>query len=189
MRNISPEKLIENALKEILQEKSSTISRPIFSLFSKDTKAKKEYKKIKKEPKEGMGASSAGSFSPAINFNEEDDEAQKIEATEATGASSSGSFEGASFLAKNLDNWGPSKKTQLPGGMFVKPKEKCKTFPYCNQGDINSLDFSKTSNFGMKLTKKTLKKKKSKLKEAILNVSYKTGLTEEEILKILIDNI
>ena len=46
MRNISPEKLIENALKEILQEKSSTISRPIFSLFSKDTKAKKEYKKI-----------------------------------------------------------------------------------------------------------------------------------------------
>jgi hypothetical protein len=41
----------------------------------------------------------------------------------------------------------------------------------------------------MKLTKKTPKKKKSKLKEAILNVSYKTGLTEEEILKILIDNI
>lgn len=188
MRNISPEKLIENALKEILQEKSATISRPIFSLFSKDSKTKKEYKRIKKEPKEGMGASSAGGYSPAISFSEED-EVQKIEATEATGASSSGSYEGASFLAKNLDNWGPSKKTQLPGGMFVKPKEKCKTFPYCNQGDINSLDFSKTGDFGTKLTKRKPKKKKSKLKEAIINVSYRTGLTEEEILKILIDNI
>lgn len=27
-----------------------------------------------------------------------------------------------------------------PGGKFVKIKEKCKTFPYCNQGDINALE-------------------------------------------------
>jgi len=188
MRNISPEKLIENALKEILQEKSATISRPIFSLFSKDSKAKKEYKRIKKEPKEAMGASSAGGYSPAISFSEED-EVQKIEATEATGASSSGSYEGASFLAKNLDNWGPSKKTQLPGGMFVKPKEKCKTFPYCNQGDIRALKIFENETVQNAIDSVSRKKKKSKLKEAIINDSYRTGLTEEEILKILIDNI
>jgi hypothetical protein len=77
-------------------------------------------------------------------------------------------------LAKNLNNWGPSKKTQLPGGMFVKPKEKCKTFPYCNQGDSNSLDFSKTGDFGMKLTKKTPKKKKSKLMRMSMTPKLKT---------------
>lgn len=190
MKNIDHQKLIENALRELIEEKSSTISRPIFSLFSKDTEAKKEYKKTKKETKEGMGASSAGSFAPALNFNEEED-VEKIEATEATGSASSGSYVGASFLAKNLNSWGPSKKTQLPGGLFVKPKEKCKTFPYCNQGDINALEFGKTGGFNTKLTKSTPKKtkKKSKLKEAIENVSYRTGLSESEILKILIDYI
>jgi hypothetical protein len=190
VKNIDHQKLIENALRELIEEKSSTISRPIFSLFSKDTEAKKEYKKTKKETKEGMGAASAGSFAPALNFNEEED-VEKIEATEATGSASSGSYVGASFLAKNLNSWGPSKKTQLPGGLFVKPKEKCKTFPYCNQGDINALEFGKTGGFNTKLTKSTPKKtkKKSKLKEAIENVSYRTGLSESEILKILIDYI
>lgn len=190
MQNLSPEKLVENALFEILQEKSSTFSRPIFSLFSKDTKTKKEYKKTKKETKEATGAGSAGSFSPALNFKEESEgEVKKIEATEATGSASSGSYETAFFLAKDLKNWGPSKKTQVPGGLFVKPKEKCKTFPYCNQGDTKALEFSKTGDFNLKLTKKTPKKKKSKIKEAIENVSYRTGLSEEQILKILIDNI
>lgn len=28
-----------------------------------------------------------------------------------------------------------------PGGKFVKIKSKCKKFPYCNQGDINALEF------------------------------------------------
>ena len=173
MKNIDHQKLIENALRELIEEKSSTISRPIFSLFSKDTEAKKEYKKTKKETKEGMGAASAGSFAPALNFNEEED-VEKIEATEATGSASSGSYEGASFLAKNLNSWGPSKKTQLPGGLFVKPKEKCKTFPYCNQGDIKALNISS-------------KPKKNAMYEAIENVSKKTGLTTEEIKNILIE--
>ena len=28
-----------------------------------------------------------------------------------------------------------------PGGKYVKIKDKCKKFPYCNQGDINALEF------------------------------------------------
>ena len=36
--------------------------------------------------------------------------------------------------------WRGASKTQIPGGKFVKVKEKCKKFPYCNQGDIKALD-------------------------------------------------
>lgn len=32
-----------------------------------------------------------------------------------------------------------------PGGIYVKIKEKCKTFPYCNQGDINAIEVLKES--------------------------------------------
>ena len=46
------------------------------------------------------------------------------------------------FLAKNEKNWRGNKKTQWPGGKFVKIKKKCRTFPYCNQGDINALDLT-----------------------------------------------
>ena len=34
------------------------------------------------------------------------------------------------------------KKTFFKGGKFVKVKKSCKTFPYCNQGDINSLELT-----------------------------------------------
>lgn len=36
---------------------------------------------------------------------------------------------------KNFPKWGG------PGGVFVKVKDKCKKFPYCNQGDTHSLEF------------------------------------------------
>ena len=66
------------------------------------------------------------------------------------------------------------EKTQIPGGNFVSVKEKCKTFPYCNQGDIKALNIYKP------------KTKKSKLTEAIKNVSNKTGLSVEEIENIIL---
>ena len=177
--------IVENAIKDILEEKKvKKTEPPKFSLFSNDNKAKKEYKKSKEEPKEATGASSGGGYSPALSFKK-----QTIETNEATDSGSSGSYETAFFLAKNLKNWGPSKKPQLPGGMFVKPKEKCKTFPYCNQGDINAFEFTTKGDFNKKLTKKSPIRKKSKLKESIENVSYKTGLSEYEIFNILIDNV
>jgi hypothetical protein len=66
---------------------------------------------------------------------------KKVETKEATTSSSSGQYSGPSIWAKTTKkkDWGPSRKTQIPGGKFVQVKKKCKKFPYCNQGDINAL--------------------------------------------------
>lgn len=74
---------------------------------------------------------------------------KKVEATEATGSGSSGSYESPSFLAKSTSpkNWRGRAKTQIPGGKFVEVKKKCKTFPYCNQGDINALKLTESEVF------------------------------------------
>jgi len=155
-----------------------------------------------KEPKEATGTGGAsGAVEPALSFEPKknsmfsDDETarseyvkggtvkpKKVEATEATGSASSGSYVTPFFLAKDAKNWGPSKKTQIPGGSFVEVKKKCKTFPYCNQGNTGAVSYTKTAP-KPKLTKR------SKLSEAIYNVSQKTGLSEEEIKNIIIKNI
>ena len=150
-------------------------------------------KKKEEETKEATGAASAGGYSaPAFSMWSEDDEAKseykkqkdtkKIEATEATTSSSVGAYDANSFQNINMKgnttkgqgrSW---KKSQIPGGEFVSIKEKCKTFPYCTQGDINAITRSK-------------KPKKNAMYEAIKNVSIKTGLTEEEIKNILINHL
>jgi hypothetical protein len=79
------------------------------------------------------------------------------ETTEVTSASSSGAYDAPFGFPKRdplkIDN--PEtvdKKTRAvrdkkfpkyggPGAKFVKIKSKCKKFPYCNQGDINALEF------------------------------------------------
>lgn len=93
----------------------------------------------------------------------------KIEATEATSSSSSGSYESPFFLAKNKKNWRGGAKPQIPGGKFVEVKKKCKTFPYCNQGDINALNIFE----------------KEYIKEAIDRVHKQTGV-EKYVIKNLI---
>ena len=68
---------------------------------------------------------------------------------------------------KNFPKWGG------PGGVYVKVKERCKKFPYCNQGDIKSLDFFEDQE----------------LKESIHKVSKKLGLPYTEVEKIVINEI
>ena len=53
----------------------------------------------------------------------------------------------------------------MPGAKYVKVKEKCKKFPYCNQGDINALEIWE----------------KEIMRESAKNVSNKTGLSEKEV--------
>ena len=77
---------------------------------------------------------------------------KKVEATEATSSDSSGQYSTPAFVAKDSKNWRTNKKTQIPGGKFVKIKDKCKKFPYCNQGDINALKI-----FENKSVKKVIK--------------------------------
>lgn len=101
--------------------------------------------------------------------NEEDGEIQKVEAKEATLSSSSGSYETPFFLAKNKKNWRGAAKTLYKGGQFVKVKDKCKTFPYCNQGDIKALElFEGYDELAEKVAKK-MGEDSLKVKSLVLN--------------------
>jgi len=97
--------------------------------------------------------------------------AKKSETKEATGAGSSGSYSQPAIWAKstNKKDWAAARKTQIPGGKFVTVKEKCKKFPYCNQGDINALKLWENDT----------------MKRVINNVSEKTGLNESQIKTII----
>ena len=121
----------------------------------------KYYDKLKKiEGKEATGAGSAGGYSQPLfsttkkemeensfkapkltMFSDENEDVEKIETKEATGAASSGQYTTNAIWAKSTSkkDWRGKSKPQIPGGKFVTIKKKCKTFPYCNQGDIKAL--------------------------------------------------
>jgi hypothetical protein len=144
------------------------------------------YDKLEKiESKEATGSGSSGSYvGPVFGGDNEfweksrretpklkEGDIEKVETKEATTTGSSGGYESPSMWAKSTKkkDWGPSRKTQIPGGGFVKIKKKCTKFPYCNQGDINNIKISKNES----------------VKEAIKNVSRKTGVSENVIKTIL----
>jgi hypothetical protein len=155
------------------------------------------YTKLKKvEAKESTGADSAGAFEPAFggtvvkrkinkihNLKEEESDID-----EATDASSSGAYDAPfgsggknplkiggeksikqsrAVKDKNFPKWGG------PKGVYIKVKEKCKKFPYCNQGDINAIEMLEMDE----------------LNESIKNVSKKTGIPYSQLEKIVINEI
>ena len=63
---------------------------------------------------------------------------------------------------KKFPKWGG------PKSVFIKVKEKCKKFPYCNQGDINAIEI---------------------IKEAIDDVSKNYGIPRSEVEKIVLNEI
>jgi hypothetical protein len=97
---------------------------------------------------------------------------KKTETKEATGAASAGQYSGPAFLAKSMNkkDWRGASKTQIPGGKFVEVKKKCKTFPYCNQGDIKALKIFENEQ----------------LRNAIKRVSEKHNISESVIKNIII---
>ena len=94
--------------------------------------------KNKTETKEATATGGSGSYETLFSG----EEPKKVEATEATSSASSGSYETTGAWAKSLSkkDWRGKSKTQIPGGKFVQVKKKCKSFPYCNQGDIKALN-------------------------------------------------
>jgi hypothetical protein len=104
--------------------------------------------KKKKETKEATGAASAGPVVGPMAFKDSQfvrnsfkETPKKVEATESTGAASAGGYVTPAAWAKSTKkkDWRGKSKTQIPGGKFVTVKKKCKSFPYCNQGDIKAL--------------------------------------------------
>lgn len=124
----------------------------------------------KKENKEATGAGSAGGYSAPL-FGE----IKKTETKEATGAGSSGSYETTAAWSKSMNkkDWRGASKTQIPGGKFVQVKEKCKKFPYCNQGDIKALKIFENET----------------LQKVIKNLSVKHNLSEDIIKSVILNEI
>ena len=77
-------------------------------------------------------------------------------------------YKGRAVKDKKFPKWGG------PGGVFVKIKEKCKKFPYCNQGNTGALEFIKEDK---------------ELQGAINEVSKNTGIPKNEIQKIVLNEI
>jgi predicted transcriptional regulator len=161
----------------------------------------KYYNKLKKiEAKEMTDASSSGSFSaPAFNGIIRKKDITKVhnmseqesELAEVTDASSSGSYDvpfgggtkgrkdplkiggpdtiykGRAVKDKNFPKWGG------PGGKFVKIKDKCKKYPYCNQGDINALELMESEE----------------MNKAINEVSIKMGINRDHIKSLVLKEI
>ena len=165
---------------------------------------KKKGIKPKKETKEQTDASSSGSyegnaFGPMIKreihkiHNSKLTE-QEVEFKEATDASSSGSYDvpafgkttkggrknplkidgpdsiykGRAVTDKKFPKWGG------PDSVFVKIKDKCKKFPYCNQGNTGALEFIKEDH---------------EIKNAITETSKKFGIPYKEMEKIVLNEI
>lgn len=146
----------------------------IKGLLPKDLRSsydmEKKKKKKEEEVGEATGASSAGAFMAPLGADPRfKKKKKKEEFDEATGASSSGSYVTPQMWAKNPKNWRGASKTQFPGGKFVKVKDKCKTFPYCNQGDINALDLTENKM----------------VKQAINEIAKKTGKDKDYLKKIV----
>jgi hypothetical protein len=158
----------------------------------------------KTETKESMGAGGSGSFEGPVfsdvvlkkdihKFHNSNLKEQQEEVGEATDASSSGGYDvplfgktpkgrrnplkidgpdsiykGRAVTDKKFPKWGG------PGGVFVKIKEKCKKFPYCNQGDIGALEFIKEDK---------------EIVQAITETSKKYGIPYKEMEKIVLNEI
>jgi hypothetical protein len=100
---------------------------------------------------------------------------EKGEFKEATTSSSSGSYESPAFLAKSMKkkDWRGASKPLYKGGKFVRVKDKCKTFPYCNQGDVKALEIWEDDL----------------MKESIKNVAKNQKISENVIRAIVLYEI
>lgn len=70
-------------------------------------------------------------------------------------------------------DWRGKNKTLFHGGQFVQVKKKCKTFPYCNQGDVKALNLTN----------------EQKLDKIVSELSEKYNISEQYIKKLLIQNL
>jgi hypothetical protein len=156
------------------------------------------------ETKESMGASSSGSsegpvFSDIVlkkdiyKFHNSNLKEQQEEVKEVTDGSSSGGYDvplfgktpkgrrnplkidgpdsiykGRAVTDKKFPKWGG------PDAVFVKIKDKCKKFPYCNQGDINALEIIKEDE---------------EIQKAITEISKKYGIPYHQMEKIVSNEI
>jgi len=160
--------------------------------------------KKKKEVKETGADSSGSYSGPAFSGDSDvikrpiskipNFDTKEGEFTEATTSSSSGAFDvpafgkstsggrrdplkidgpdsiykGRAVKDKNFPKWGG------PDSVFVKVKEKCKKFPYCNQGNTGAIEFVHED---------------VELQKTIKEISKKYGIPHQEVENIVLNEI
>ena len=129
----------------------------------------KKPRKKKSENKEATGTGGGGYSMPLFGTM------KKEETKEATGSSSAGSYVTPAAWAKTTKkkDWRGASKPLIPGGKFVQVKKRCKTFPYCNQGDIKSLKIWENKM----------------VKEVIEKISNKYNINETLIKRVIVNEI
>lgn len=129
----------------------------------------KKLRKKKSENKEATGTGGVGYSMPLFGTM------KKEETKEATGSSSAGSYVTPAAWAKSTKkkDWRGASKPLIPGGKFVQVKKRCKTFPYCNQGDIKSLKIWENKM----------------VKEVIEKISNKYNINETLIKRVIVNEI
>ena len=159
------------------------------------------------EVEEQTSAGSAGAFAAPMGWDPEDGMSKKLNQDEELDEMKVGAYSQPAIWAKNKKNWRAVSDPKFPkyggpGGKYVKIKEKCRHFPYCNQGDINSLEFyeDKKLNEAIQNVSKKTKKSKSYLKNLVLkemesmfkkdlrklkNKRMRGELSEEELEEII----
>ena len=106
------------------------------------------------EMEEASSAGGAGGYvGPLFSTKKK---TKKGEVGEATSAADAGVYSTAYFLAANKKNWNGGSKPLYKGGKIVTVKDKCKKFPYCNQGDINALNLTEAIDNVSKMTGKNV---------------------------------
>ena len=143
----------------------------------------------KKDTKESMVADAAGAFAPALGspIKRKIDIIHNLKEAVATDANGQYDVPFPSKKRKDpLSIEGPEsiKKSRAvkdknfpkyggPKGVFIKIKERCKKFPYCNQGDINAIEALEIDG----------------LKEAIEKASKTYGIPYSEMEKVVLNEI
>jgi hypothetical protein len=77
-------------------------------------------------------------------------------------------YKGRAVTDKNFPKWGG------PDSVFVKVKEKCKKFPYCDQGNTGAIEFIHEDD---------------ELQESIKEISKKYGILHKDVENIVLNEI
>ena len=135
---------------------SDVIKRPISKIPNFETK--------EGEFKEVADASSSGAFDvPAFGKSTYGGRRDplKIDGPDSI-------YKGRAVKDKNFPKWGG------PDSVFVKVKEKCKKFPYCNQGNTGAIEFVRED---------------VELQKTIKDISKKYGIPHQDVENIVLNEI
>jgi hypothetical protein len=118
---------------------------------------------------------SSGAFVAPMGWTADQGINKEEEFEEQTSAGSAGAYSQPAIWAKNKKNWRAVNDPNFPkyggpGAKYVRIKEKCGKFPYCNQGSMDALEFYEDKT----------------LQEAIKNVSKKTNKSETYLKNIIL---